>query len=581
MRGIAALSLVAAWLTVGAATASAVPVTIEGTDGPDQIRIAADSHVSGTYYVNGAATAFAEATSITVNGRAGGDTLTIDNVGPSTEDPPVGPPLLAPPLGVRFNGGDGIDDFYQRNGTAQEGSFEHDVDGPGTRTIRHTGESNQKIVLDGAEGAVTDWVLENRWTYRGYSGPDDISFADLPPEGTDRCCGRQYVTNTGEMVDPRYKTTVVIDTRGTDGADDVVTLKGRWRVAPELIVDDGAAVPEDVVKLQNYRPTGPRDWWVDSDISIRAEVLQDVGSDYYRLEATGLAAEVDRIEQPLDPPGKPLSILVDRLELDVAEGDVVVETGQSTSIGGFSQLGGVRSRTGRVWLKCWGFLTVPSGDTITAPSDVTVNAGWLDLQGTVSAPAGTVRLEPSRDEEVNLGAVGDSGFVLSVSDLELDRVAAQRVQVGAADGGLVTVSAPVTANLPLELVGRGGFTGSGARVVRAPTIALRDTSATDRTWLIDGLGVQVTPGAAILLMLEYRSTFHGGAGADEFRVKASPFAPISVDGGDPSTLPGDRLTYSAEGRTTAGDTSPPDGSITSPQRKAVDFRAIERVSILP
>jgi hypothetical protein len=60
-------------------------------------------------------------------------------------------------------------------------------------------------------------------------------------------------------------------------------------------------------------------------------------------------------------------------------------------------------------------------------------------------------------------------------------------------------------------------------------------------------------------------------------VKASPLVPYSIDGGAGT----DTLTYEAEGRTTSGDSTPPDGSIESPGVKPVAFAAIETVTIAP
>ena len=74
---------------------------------------------------------------------------------------------------------------------------------------------------------------------------------------------------------------------------------------------------------------------------------------------------------------------------------------------------------------------------------------------------------------------------------------------------------------------------------------------------------------------------HAGSGIDTFAVKASPNVPYFVDGGEPSALPGDTLTYEAEGRATSGDATPPDGRIESPGVQPVVFGSIEALTILP
>jgi hypothetical protein len=54
-----------------------------------------------------------------------------------------------------------------------------------------------------------------------------------------------------------------------------------------------------------------------------------------------------------------------------------------------------------------------------------------------------------------------------------------------------------------------------------------------------------------------------------------------IDGGDPSTLPGDVLTYHAGGRPVQGDRTPPAGELRSLGSRPVTFSAIEDLSIAP
>ena len=67
----------------------------------------------------------------------------------------------------------------------------------------------------------------------------------------------------------------------------------------------------------------------------------------------------------------------------------------------------------------------------------------------------------------------------------------------------------------------------------------------------------------------------GGSASDTFNVKAFATAGVTVAGGAGA----DTLNYDAEGRPVAGDTSAPDGTITSPGVQSVPFTLVETVDI--
>jgi hypothetical protein len=67
----------------------------------------------------------------------------------------------------------------------------------------------------------------------------------------------------------------------------------------------------------------------------------------------------------------------------------------------------------------------------------------------------------------------------------------------------------------------------------------------------------------------------GGTGSDTFNVKSFATAGVTVTGGAGA----DTLNYDAEGRVVTGDTSPPDGTISSPGVQSVPFTQVETVNV--
>jgi hypothetical protein len=84
--------------------------------------------------------------------------------------------------------------------------------------------------------------------------------------------------------------------------------------------------------------------------------------------------------------------------------------------------------------------------------------------------------------------------------------------------------------------------------------------------------------AGLVASFRFIEKLTGGSGADTFNIKADSTAALTIAGGDPTTAPGDTLNYDREGRAISGDTTPPDGMITSPGVQPVTFTGIEGVS---
>lgn len=575
MRRLVAFGAVVAALTVAAPAAQAADLTIEGTPSSDTIDVWATTPDSGTYQINGGSEVpFTGVSSMTIDGGAGNDHILLDSVGPTAN-----PTLFAPPGGIRVNGGGDSDVFSDWGGAATDGSYDHvPADGAGTATITHTGAAPQKIVLDGVE-QTQDLVLDQTWTYHGTPGPDNVQTVDGGLVGTRTgavCCYPPHLLNNGDDVVPSFKSKVVIDTKGTDSTPDVVDLSGyeplgyRPGLPADVVVDDGLATPEDVVHL-NYHPSieGPP----GSTLSVRAARVDGA------VSFTGAALGIDAPQ--VVPDSGTLQARVDNLEIETAS-PLAIANDHSLQAGGVSQsLSGVRSSGGPVSIDVPGKLSITPGDEVKG-SDVTLTSDQIANPGRVAAPAGTVHLVPrGAGTPVALGPVTDPAGTYALSGPELQGVAAPRIVVGATWSGPLTVSAPISPRADLALESGGGFTASPGGAIQAQSLSLRDGTGTGRSWAVGPATVQASPGAAIPYAVAGDLSLAGGYGADSFDVTPSPVTRISIFGGDPSTTPGDSLTYESPGRPVSGDTTPPDGSIGSPGMKPVGFGGIEQLSIAP
>jgi hypothetical protein len=569
LRGALALGAALAALAFGAPAASALPVTINGTPGNDEIVVTALTQNSGSYSVNGVPTLFAGATSVDIRAGDGDDKVVIDNGTLTLLVPTIGG-TFSPLLGIRVQGGAGIDTFEDALGSAAQGWFDHDpaVDGPGTKTIVHIGGGVQKVVLDGVDGQIRDWVKDDTWTYRGHTGADNIGFVDWGIPNS-RPLGYQAITNDGgEYVLPLSKGVSVIDTKT---GNDVITLGGYYAI-PDLVIDDGSAPAEDTVLFNDYSHFLARSQGALSTLRVRAAVFRGSGTFY----GWALAVDAPRVE--LD--GGVLNTATRYVEMQTGS-DVRIRDADDVQVGDvWDKTTGVRSTGGPVWIETPGKLTVAPLEDVVG-SDVTLTANALDLVGGAQARSGAVAVRPlAPGLPIDLGGVQDPAGKLTVGDAELDRMAASRVEIGRSDSGHVAVTAPFDRpTTTLALTSGAGYVGTSTALLGADTLELADGSAAGRNWTVDRS--ELRSGAS---RIPYRAgrklQLRGGAGADTFGVKANPDADIEVVGGDPAVAPGDTLTYDAEGRSVSGDSSAPDGSIASAGVKPVTFRELESVGVV-
>jgi hypothetical protein len=221
-----------------------------------------------------------------------------------------------------------------------------------------------------------------------------------------------------------------------------------------------------------------------------------------------------------------------------------------------------------------------TGPVSSAAGDVTLEADGMALGGgSVSAGGGTATFRPhSAARPVDVGSAADPAGSLNLSDAELDVVTANALRIGAPGAGLLTVSqAAGPAHAPaLELVGGGGFAGPGS--VASGALTFTDGSASGKSWTIDSAAV-ADGHAPVPYSGASALSVNGGSGADAFAVKASPTTKVTIDGADPASAPGDTLTYDNEGRPVSGDTTAPDGTISSPGVQDVAFTRIETLAI--
>jgi len=179
---------------------------------------------------------------------------------------------------------------------------------------------------------------------------------------------------------------------------------------------------------------------------------------------------------------------------------------------------------------------------------------------------------------IDLGSATDaSASALEVSDGELDRLFTQNALVGDGPAGTLTVTSPVDAANAPELTimaGQGGLAATGSGSVNDTTVRFREGTSSSRAWQVRASGVEGVPYNA-----SSRLRVEGGSAADRFEVQASPTTPYTIDGNNPGSAPGDAFHYDTEGRTTGGDSTAPDGQITSPGFQAVDFQEMERAFV--
>jgi hypothetical protein len=220
-----------------------------------------------------------------------------------------------------------------------------------------------------------------------------------------------------------------------------------------------------------------------------------------------------------------------------------------------------------------------SSAVFSLSGDVTVKAGRvaIDPASGITAGGGTVTIEPATPgRKVDLGSTTDSvPGTLELSDAEADRLFASVVRIGGTQSDRLTVSAPINSGSTgtLDLVSGNGFAATGAGSVTENDLGFRDETPAGRVWRVTPTTVQGVPYSTGNLRLD------GGSARDLFEVKASATAPYTIDANDPAGGAGDALHYDTEGRTTSGDSTPPDGAISSPGRQDVTFKDVEHVFV--
>ncbi len=107
---------------------------------------------------------------------------------------------------------------------------------------------------------------------------------------------------------------------------------------------------------------------------------------------------------------------------------------------------------------------------------VTITADDLDIQGSITASAQTVLLQPNAASQlINVGSAGTSANgTLELSDPELDRVTAGTIQIGRASAGALTVSAAIdTLNTTtLHLIAGSTVSQTGAGAITEGSLAI-------------------------------------------------------------------------------------------------------------
>jgi hypothetical protein len=148
----------------------------------------------------------------------------------------------------------------------------------------------------------------------------------------------------------------------------------------------------------------------------------------------------------------------------------------------------------------------------------------------------------------------------------------------------VWVTAPVRAagSASLRLVSGHFFGGFNGGAIDAAELEFVSHSTAGRDWAVGPTSFSTPSGGPpIAYTRATKLSVRAGSGADRIAVTPSPTTAFSIDGGGPTTAPGDVLTYASGGRPVQGDRTPPSGTLRSKGFQPTAFTAIEEVSILP
>ncbi len=224
----------------------------------------------------------------------------------------------------------------------------------------------------------------------------------------------------------------------------------------------------------------------------------------------------------------------------------------TTNGGGTTSIGGNVTTTGATTLN----------DTVTLSTDRIFTVGSLSLAN-VDGPGGLTAVVSGT---TILGGNLGSGTALAFLDLTTG---------GDLD---IPVSVNVVNNVVLTVADEFSFTGS---LTAGGTVTVyADQTAPGVTDISDS-GVPVGPTVTFTGTVNAMSvTLNGGGDEDAFLVTPSTTTPIYVNGGDPSTLPGDLL--SINDLTSVVTVTPPGaGNYATPGKQLVTFTGIERDNQVP
>jgi hypothetical protein len=183
-----------------------------------------------------------------------------------------------------------------------------------------------------------------------------------------------------------------------------------------------------------------------------------------------------------------------------------------------------------------GILNVASGANVQG-GGASLNADRMDLDGTVTANA-TVSLTPINTTRlINLGSTTDSGpNTLELSDAELDGITASTLQIGASNGGAITISAPIspanTSTLSLSS-GDGVADGnvSGADVTVASLVVDADSVGAFSDRLETAVSsLSATARAGGVFVIDSDGLTISGASSSGAGIFASANGPLTVTG---------------------------------------------------
>ncbi|HXH38234.1 MAG TPA: hypothetical protein VNN08_06375, partial [Thermoanaerobaculia bacterium] len=190
----------------------------------------------------------------------------------------------------------------------------------------------------------------------------------------------------------------------------------------------------------------------------------------------------------------------------------------------------------------------------------------------------------SASAPVDLGSTTDAAAALEISNVEINRISTPSIVVASSPGFGITVTQPMTLIQPhaLTLRSAGTITSTGSGSLNVPTLAFDDVGTTARTWTVDASSVTMSPGAAIPYSGVTTLQANGGGASDTFNVTPAPTTVINIDGNlpTPPASPGDSLNVNTSGTTSpalgyASTASGFAGGYTFGNRAAVNFQEIE------